>query len=459
MGWVKREINSLVQNVRVGVRIALFRRDALRHIRVSADQVFFLAMLDVLIVFALAWVDALPRPEFNAWGFASAGLGFAALFAVGYLFARLYRKQALIPRFVVSVYSIAPWFSLIGFAVKKGYFAWAHVPWAVGVLWWVYLLWFFAVIGWILMRLAGSRDWRVGVTLAGFIAFILSTSSMHIEFFYAGDDTDEGQQHKRVNAEEVFDAQPELLHSAARSLRAGHPGVPALYFLGFASYASQDVFKKEALYAKDLLDSRFGTRGRSLVMINHADTANNLPLASSTNLRRMLKMIGRRMNNKEDVLFVYLTSHGSEKHGLAAQFWPLSLNDIPAEKLKTYLDEAGIKWRVLLISACYSGNFVEVLKDDFTLVMTASATDRQSFGCSNTRDFTYFGEAVFKDALNRERTFIPAFQSAITAINRREASEKLEPSSPQLSIGAKIAAKLAAIERSLVPEGEWGKSQ
>jgi hypothetical protein len=113
----------------------------------------------------------------------------------------------------------------------------------------------------------------------------------------------------------------------------------------------------------------------------------------------------------------------------------------------------------LLISACYSGNFVEVLKDDFTLVMTASATDRQSFGCSNTRDFTYFGEAVFKDALNRERTFIPAFQSAITAINRREASEKLEPSSPQLSIGAKIAAKLAAIERSLGPEGEWGKSQ
>jgi hypothetical protein len=451
MVWIKRELKTLVQNVRAGARIALFRRDAFDHIRVSVDQVFYLAVLDVLIMLALTWVDALPRPEFNALGFASAGFGFAALFAVGYLFALLYRDEALIPRFVVSVYSFAPWLSLIGFAVKNGYVAWAQVPWAIGALWWAYLLWFFAVIGWILMRLAGSRSWRVGVTLAAFIAISLSTSSMHVEFFYAGEDADEKQQYKRLNAEEIFDAQPKLLQSAARDLLAGRPGVPELYFLGFASYAGQDVFKKETLYARDLLDSRFSTRGRSLVMINHADTVNGMPLASTTNLRRMLKMIGHRMNVKEDVLFAYLTSHGSEKHGLAAQLWPLSLNDIPAEKLKTYLDEAGIKWRVLLISACYSGNFIEVLKDDFTLVMTASAADRQSFGCSNVRDFTYFGEAVFKEALNRERAFIPAFQDALAAINLREASEKLSPSSPQLSIGAKIPAKLAVIERGLGP--------
>jgi hypothetical protein len=451
MIWLKREWKSLLRNVRAGARMAMFRRDAIDHIRVSADQVFFLAVLNVLMALALAWVDALPRPEFNTWGFASEGLGFAVLFTVGYVFARLCRDAALLSRFVVCVYGISPWFALIGFGMKKGYVVWAHVPWAVSALWWAYLVWFFAVSGWILVRLAGARDWRVGATLAGFIVISLSTSTLHVDLFYAGEDPDESRQGKRVNAEEVFDAQPALLQSAARTIRAGRPGAPALYFLGFASYASQDVFKKEVLYARDLLDSRFGTRGRSLVMINHADTAGNLPLASSTNLRRMLKMIAHRMNVRDDVLFVYLTSHGSEKHGLAAQFWPLSLNDIPAEKLKTYLDEAGIKWRVLLISSCYSGRFVDVLKNDFTLVMTASAADKQSFGCSNTRDFTYFGEAVFKDALNRERTFIPAFHRAIAAINQREISEKLSPSSPQLHVGPKIAAKLAAIERGLGP--------
>ena len=62
MVWIKRELKTLVQNVRAGARIVLFRRDAFKKIRVSADQVFYLAVLDVLIVLALAWVDALPRP-------------------------------------------------------------------------------------------------------------------------------------------------------------------------------------------------------------------------------------------------------------------------------------------------------------------------------------------------------------------------------------------------------------
>jgi len=454
MTWFKRELNNLVRNVRAGVRMMAFRRGAIGQVKVSVDQVFFLAALDVLIMFALDWADALPKPDFNVWGLASAGFGFAALCIVAYVFARLHRNKTFIARFIVCAYSVSPWFTLLFFASKKSYYVVAaQFPWLAAALWWLSIAWFFAVIGWILARIAGTRDrgWRVGATLAGFVAISLSTTSLDVDFFYPGEGRDENSPRKRVNAEEVFDAQPELLQSAARGLRASSPGVTDLYFLGFAGYASQDVFKKETLYAKDLLDSRFGTRGRSLVMINHADTAGNVPLASGTNLRRMLKMIGRRMNTKEDVLFVYLTSHGSEKRGLAAQFWPLALNDIPPEKLKAYLDEAGIQWRVLLVSACYSGNFVEVLKNDFTLVMTAAAADKQSFGCSNTRDFTYFGEAVFKDALNRERTFIPAFQNAIAAINQREASEKLDPSTPQLFVGAKIGAKLAAIERNLGP--------
>ena len=452
MAWTKREFSKLVKNLRAGASMLAFRPRAIKDIQVSVDQVFFLAVFDILVTMALAWVEALPRPEFNVWGFASAGYDFAILFAVGYLFARLYRKQALILRFVVSVYSISPWVSLIGLLVKKSYVVAPQAPWwFFAGLWWAFLLWFFAVIGWILLRLAGGRSWRVGATLASYIAIVVFSWSLYAEFFYSGGQPERTANIPRLNSEEVFDSQHELIQKAARAVKTGQPGVPELYFLGFASYASQDVFKKETLYAQELLDRRFGTRGRSLVMINHADTVVSVPLASTTNLRRMLKLIARRMNVEEDVLFVYMTSHGSQKRGLAAQLWPLSLNDIPAEKLKVYLDEAGIKWRVLLISACYAGNFAEVLKDDFTLVMTASAADKQSFGCSNSRDFTYFGEAVFKDSLNGERSLIPAFKRAITAINEREAKEKLSPSSPQLVIGAKIADKLARIERRLGP--------
>ena len=140
---------------------------------------------------------------------------------------------------------------------------------------------------------------------------------------------------------------------------------------------------------------------------------------------------------------LYLTSHGSERHELAVDFWPLPLNDITPQRLREMLDEAGIKWRIIVVSACYSGGFVEALKDEHTLVATASAKDRQSFGCANERDFTYFGEALFRDELQREGTMLEAFSRTREAIVAREQREKLEPSMPQLYIAPLMEQKLS----------------
>ena len=69
-----------------------------------------------------------------------------------------------------------------------------------------------------------------------------------------------------------------------------------------------------------------------------------------------------RMNPDEDILFLYLTGHGSKNAELSVKFWPLQLNQLSAENLKQMLDEAGINWRVVVISACYSGSFVNGFK-------------------------------------------------------------------------------------------------
>ena len=114
----------------------------------------------------------------------------------------------------------------------------------------------------------------------------------------------------------------------------------------------------------------------------------------------------------EDVLFLYLTSHGSEDHRLAMQFWPLQLDDIDPRMLKQMLDESGIKWRVIVISACYSGGFVEPLKDDHTMIVTAADAFHQSFGCGSTSDFTYFAKAYFDEALRGTHSFQAAFDQA-----------------------------------------------
>ena len=107
------------------------------------------------------------------------------------------------------------------------------------------------------------------------------------------------------------------------------------------------------------------------------------------------------------------------------------------------LNDAGIKWRVLVISACYSGGFIEPLKDDNTLIITASASDRQSFGCESGNEWTHFGDAYFRQALPNAKAFIEAFPVAAEAVAAREKAEGLSPpSNPQIFVGRAIAEKL-----------------
>ena len=110
------------------------------------------------------------------------------------------------------------------------------------------------------------------------------------------------------------------------------------------------------------------------------------------------------------------------------------------------LDKAGITWRVLVVSASYSGSMIDTLADDHTLVITAAAADKTSFGCSDENDWTYFGDAYINTALRDDRSFIAAFERARSIIEAREQEERLTPSAPQIYVGAAIGAKLEELE-------------
>src|SRR5258706_523785 len=114
----------------------------------------------------------------------------------------------------------------------------------------------------------------------------------------------------------------------------------------------------------------------------------------------------------------------------------------PSSAAARALQDAGIKWRVIVVSACYSGGYIEPLRDDNSIVITASAAERTSFGCETGRDFTYFGEAYFRDALARTRSFTQAFELAKSTVAKREAEEKLVASLPQMWVGPAIAERL-----------------
>jgi hypothetical protein len=80
------------------------------------------------------------------------------------------------------------------------------------------------------------------------------------------------------------------------------------------------------------------------------------------------------------------------------------------------------------------------------VVITAAAPDRTSFGCEPGRDFTYFGQAFFRDALAKTRSFTKAFDLAKEIVTQQEAAEKLTPSMPQIWVGGAIAERLRTMD-------------
>ncbi|MFQ5488795.1 MAG: C13 family peptidase [Gammaproteobacteria bacterium] len=233
-----------------------------------------------------------------------------------------------------------------------------------------------------------------------------------------------------------------LLTRRLQTIAPSRPGVPDLYVIAFGADGHQDVFMKEAAYVHQLFSKRYGTAGRSLLLVNNRKALHEVPLASASNLRRALKIMARRMDVEEDILLLYFTSHGSRDHEIAVQLENLPLVNLSPPLLATLFKEAGIKWKVIVISACYSGGFIDALKDDHTMVITSAHGQRSSFGCSDDADMTYFGRAFFQQALPRTDSFRHAFEMARKLVSAREKEKHFKPSLPQMSSSPEIEARL-----------------
>lgn len=223
--------------------------------------------------------------------------------------------------------------------------------------------------------------------------------------------------------------QGQLLQEALDALPASTPAVE-LYSLTLAGDGKQSVFLREADYVSKLLRERFGARG-NVTLTNHRDHLSDRPLATRESLTRAVQALAER-SGPEDLVFIYLTSHGSSEHELSIDQPRLQLSDLPASELAALLKPLNDRHKVVVISACYSGGFIPPLKNDKTLVMTAARADRVSFGCSEENDFTYFGRALFAEAFNETDDLNRAFELAKAKVAEREQADEFEPSEPQL---------------------------
>ncbi len=337
-------------------------------------------------------------------------------------------------------------------------------------LWWAIALWRTGRTAW-----TGSQ-WRYGFRAAQYAVIVAllmpdapvvrgdatqpgfdvwKTAHAYYSFYtglYGSGEEDDGSSPvKWVDVERTYYMQPQLVSAALEKVLPSDPDRSEIYLLAAAGFADQDVFKSEVEKTRELFDKRFGTAGRSIVAINHADTVEDTPLANVSNIENLLAGLAHKMDTENDVLVMFLTSHGTRGR-FAVNFSGFSFNSLTPGVLRAMLDTSGIKNRVLIISACFSGSFVKELASDNTLIMTAASDSRTSFGCSNEREWTFFGDALFNHALRETYSFESAFAKARETVGQWEREQGITPSDPQMSAGSAIHAKLKDVAEAFAQQ-------
>jgi len=453
-------LRGMAQNLRSGGRATVFADPRADGLAVSWSQLAVLIGLSVglLLVEQVAHVGLHGR-------FVASGLPYA-LFAVPLVLLASWAVASLGGRpdqtlaiMIVSL-SAALWISTFAWVLDRL----AYYPRGAATAWLRWGLYYLPPC-WLALAagVTGARmidlqmRWRgVAVAIAlAVIAVPMSTIWIDRRLWVEPYDENAAEARAAYNAvarEDAFYEQPKLLERDLAGLLPRFAGHPNMFLISVAGYADQDVFMREAKSVDELFAERFGTRGHSIRLVNNRKTVLDTPIASRTALAESLRRVSAAMNRDEDVLFLFLTSHGTRDRKFSMQFHPLQLADLTPPDLRRMLDDVGIRHRVVVVSSCYSGGFIDALKDDDTLVITASAPDRNSFGCSNEADFTYFGKAYFDEALRTTDSFIEAFSIAAPIIAAREQKEDFEPSNPQIFVGSRIAATLEALRRGMRTE-------
>lgn len=143
--------------------------------------------------------------------------------------------------------------------------------------------------------------------------------------------------------------------------------------------------------------------------------------------------------------FVYFTSHGAPL-GIVIGPQLVAIRSIGDVIDNSCHDRPAI----IVISACFSGMFIPVLRANNRFILTAARPDRASFGCAEDLQYTFFDQCVL-ETLPTVEDFVALADKAKTCVADRETKEMvMPPSEPQLYVGTTIAPALTQTYRFMV---------
>jgi hypothetical protein len=426
----------LVRNVSAGARLALFRPVARGDFRIDLAQLALLFVLSALLDIAIDYVESAAGSGFDAGGLTAEFVGAGVLLAAATVVALALRRPALALAVPVLALAAYPVLQVVRIAL-------AHVP-AADAAGWAPTV---ALLGWSAVLIARAtlvavsgdgapprwQRYAAAVFVATAIvagAFVGPTASWWSE---PGDVNSVAGSDGGPNpaSEPVMVAQRELIDAALADLDDERPGTTDLYFVGFGADAADDALAGEIKAAEQALADTYGAGGRTLGLINHPATLLSAPIATVTNLREALSEIGAAIDPDEDVVMIYLAGRGNGE-GLAARLPPLELLPLTPSVLDALLDEAGIRWRVIVVDACDAGDWIGALADDETAILAAGACPRGGM--------PRFGPSLFGEVL-------PAAGNLADALAHVHGSAGAGAPVPRLSLGRDLKARLEAMSR------------
>jgi peptidase C13-like protein len=415
---------------------------------------------------AIQFVAAIPTPIFSPYGLNAVVAWLAVELAVAAFFVRpIGRATALSSMFILSIIG-----DVATAAISLGA-AWltAHTAldpfWTKtvmdGAIFLVATVWWLGAMGCVLRSLQAEPPLRLMARAVALWAALLAADALvpHAPvFFTPAFDLRKanlweslysrhlaarggGEQNPDGILAQIEQAQPKLLQDEVARLAPRHNGATGIYAIGLAGWADQDVFVKELDGALASIASELPIKDRIIRLINHRDTLASVPLASPQNFAAAVHAIGTAMDKEKDVLILLMTSHG-DRAGVGLQLPNSPVIELTPQQVASTLDGEGIKNRVVIVSACYAGIFVPPLANENTIVITAADGKSTSFGCAPERDWTYFGDALFRQSLQPGTDFEHAFEHARTLIQGWELMDHAQPSNPQAHFGSALVAKL-----------------
>jgi hypothetical protein len=288
-------------------------------------------------------------------------------------------------------------------------------------------------------RISDGRRAIATLSVMGLVLLTPFASALDMDLFllsreFAPADASGENAPDPIDAERLWTSQPALVEQSLARLHAPAGGARAAYVISLAADGTQRIFGREARLAVTELGGAFNAGGNTVMLSNDQDHLFRVPLAANSNLDAILSGLAHRMNPAHDLVVLYLTSHGSERAELATDLPDFQdVRPISARLLAKEFERAGIKRRVIIVSACHAGSWIKPLANDDTILIAAARADRSSFGCSDERELTYFGEAFLKADVPSDASLADRFEAAKRTVARWEALQI--HSEPQVFVG------------------------